>query len=134
MKSCRTYLLPSALIPGAAVGMTAWILRHLGFLIGLFIQADEGDKFDFAEIFSQTMDASLSLHLWIPLLCGGLFFGICLGIAALIQQKGARIALCVIAGILLFLLSLTACLALTRVNDIRFCHLPGKLIPLMDKL
>ena len=126
--------LPAILIPTASVGLTAWILRHLGFFIGLFIESGEGDKFDFAEIFSQTQDASLTLHWIIPLLCGALFYSVSLGLSATIKKRTLRVATRVLAWILLFLAALVACLAFTRVNDIRFCHLLGKLIPLVDKL
>ena len=49
MKTCKCRLLPAApslLIPIASIGLSAWILRHLGFLVGLFIESGEGDKFD----------------------------------------------------------------------------------------
>ena len=136
-KLSRSYLPPAlcaAAIPAVSLGLTAWILRHLGFLVGLFVQAGEGDKFDFAEIFSQTRDADLTLHMWFPLLCGVLFCGAVMGLAVLVKNRVLREALGVVVWILLFLAALGACLALTRVNDIRFCHLLGKLIPLMDKL
>ena len=137
MNQTKRFLLPAAtslLIPTAAVGLTAWILRHLGFLVGLFVDAGEGDKFDFAEIFSQTRDASLSLHWILPLLCGVLFYGISLWFSTWIKAKALRAALNILAWFLLFLTALVVCLAFTKVNDIRFCHLLGKLIPLMDKL
>lgn len=134
MKHRLRHLLPSVLIPVASIGLTAWILRHLGFLVGLILQADEGDKFDFATIFSQTRDAGLALHIWIPLLCGVLFYGSVMGMAAVVRHRSLCRALCILAWVLLFLVALGACLTLTRVNDIRFCHLLGKLIPLMDKL
>ena len=125
---------PSLLIPIASIGLSAWILRHLGFLVGLLIESGEGDKFNFAEIFNQTQDASLTLHWILPLLCGVLFYGICSSLSAIIKKGVLRVAPSVLTWILLFLAALVACLAFTRVNDIRFCHLLGKLIPLMDKL
>ena len=137
MKTCKCRLLPAApslLIPIASIGLSAWILRHLGFLVGLFIESGEGDKFDFAEIFSQTRDAGLTLHWILPLLCGVLFYGASLGLSAIIKKRALRVAPGILAWILLFLASLVSCLAFTRVNDIRFCHLLEKLIPLMDKL
>lgn len=136
-KLFRNYLPPALCaitIPAVSLGLTAWILRHLGFLVGLFVQAGEGDTFDFAEIFSQTRDADLALHIWIPLLCGVLFCGAVLGLAVLVKNRVVRGGLCVVVWILLFTVALVACLAFTWVNDIRFCHLLGKLIPLMDKL
>ena len=137
MNVTKRFLLPAApslLIPTAAIGLTAWILRHLGFLVSLFVQSDEGDKFDFAEIFSQTQNAALTLHWILPLLCGALFYGLSLGLSAIIKKRSIRLVPSVLAWILLFLAALISCLAFTRVNDIRFCHLLEKLIPLMDKL
>ena len=137
MNQTKRFLLPAApslLIPTISIGLTAWILRHLGFLVGLFVSSGEGDKFDFAEIFSQTQDAALMLHWILPLLCGALFYGISLGLSSIVRRRAIRVALSILAGILLFLAALVACMALTRVNDIRFCHLLEKLIPLMDKL
>ena len=125
---------PTLLIPAAAIGMTAWILRHLGFLVGLLVDTGEGDKFDFAEIFSQTRDADLTLHWILPILCGALFYGISLGLSTIVRKKAHRVVPGILSWCLLFLAALVACLAFTQVNDIRFCHLLGKLIPLMDKL
>ena len=137
MNEIKRRLLPAAsslLIPTVSIGLTTWILRHLGFLVGLFVEPGEGDKFDFAEIFSQTQDAALTLHWILPLLCGALFYGASLGLSSIVRRRAIRVALSILAGILLFLAALVACMALTRVNDIRFCHLLEKLIPLMDKL
>lgn len=66
----RRPAVPSLLIPIAAIGLSAWILRHLGFPVGLFVESGEGDKFDLAEIFSQTRDAALTLHWILPLSMG----------------------------------------------------------------
>ena len=137
MNGTKRFLLPAApslLIPTTAIGLTAWILRHLGFLVSLFVESDDGDKFDFAEIFSQTQNAALTLHWILPLLCGALFYGLSLGLSAIIKKRSIRLVPSVLAWILLFLAALISCLAFTRVNDIRFCHLLEKLIPLMDKL
>ena len=133
----RRYIPPTlcaVTIPAVSMGLTAWILRHLGFLVSLFAESGEGDKFDFAEIFRQTLDADLTIHPWIPLLCGVLFWGAALGASVTIKGRVLRGGLCAAVWLLLFVTALIVCLALTRVNDIRFCHLLGKLIPLMDKL
>ena len=137
MNEIKRRLLPAAsslLIPTVSIGLTTWILRHLGFLVGLFVEPGEGDKFDFAEIFSQTQDAALTLHWILPLLCGALFYGASLGHSVIIKKRTICAVPGILAWILLFLAALVTCLAFTRVNDIRFCHLLEKLIPLMDKL
>ena len=125
---------PSLIIPIAAIGLTACILHNLGFIVGLFVDSGEGDKFDFVEIFSQTHGAALSLHWIIPLLCGALFYGISLGCSAWIKNKPLRTASGILSWSVVFLIALITCLSLTKVNDIRFCDLLQKLIPLLDKL
>ena len=127
-------IIPSLLISVGAIGLTACILRNLGFLVGLLVDSGEGDKFDFVAIFSQTQDAALSLHWIVPLLCGALFYGISVGLSVWIKKRPLRVALSTLAWSVVFLIAFICCLALTNVNDIRFCDLLQKLIPLLDKL
>ena len=112
----------------------ALLLFNLGGIIAIFIPSDENAKFDFALIFDQLSDASLSLHWVLPLIVA-LFFGFLIYfVCKKVKRKLAIGVIVSVAFIVLFLLSLFSSLMLTSVNGIRFCDLLSKLIPLIDKL
>ena len=127
-------LVPAVIITVTALCLSILFLRNLGFLIGLFVKSGAGSKFDFVQIFNQTKDAHLTVHFPIPLFCGIAFYFTYTKMITNIKSTPLRVASSIIIGVLLFTIALVACIALTRVNGIRFWQLLDKLLPLMDKL
>ena len=128
------FCLPGAFITIIPLVAASCLLRNLGAIVGAFVQADEGDKFDFANIFSQTQDAELSLHVLIPLMLGILFLAIRFFLISKIKTKIYRVSLTCILFLVFLLIAVICSLLMTRVNGIRFVELLEKLLPLIDKL
>lgn len=114
--------------------LVALLLFNLGGIIAIFIPSNENAKFDFALIFEQLSDASLSLHWVLPLIIASLFGFLMFLVCKKVKRKLVVGIIVSIAFSILFFLSLFSSLMLTSVNGIRFCDLLSKLIPLIDKL
>ena len=114
--------------------LVALLLFNLGGIIAIFIPSDENAKFDFALIFEQLSDASLSLHWVLPLIIASLFGFLMFLVCKKVKRKLVVGIIASIAFGILFFLSLFSSLMLTSVNGIRFCDLLSKLVPLIDKL
>lgn len=127
-------VLAGVLIMNAPGFITMLLLRNLGGLVGRFVESGPDDKFDFAGIFAQTEDARLTVHWILPVLLGILFFIVVFRFFAGIERRAVGFALMLILFLILFGIALVCSLALTRVNDIRFCDLLAKLLPLLGKL
>lgn len=112
-----------------AVLSAALVLRHLGAIVEIL--AGSGGDIDFAHIFGQTSDASITPHLLLPLIyfwCFAVFY-------TKHHPHGAvKIIGCILAGSLCFLVACVCALLLTRVNGIRFIHLLRALIPMLGAL
>ena len=127
-------LLPSACIALLPIGAAAVIVRNLGWLIGRFIESDEGATYDFARIFEQTSDAELRFFVILPLLFGAIFGAVEIFAFSRVKRRGLRVVLRIVLFFLLFVASFLCSLLLCEVNGIRLCDLLGKLLPLIDKL
>lgn len=106
--------------------MLAWItLCSLGDIFGgLSSLIGEDTAKMLSDIFSQTKQAKIGLHVLLPLVAAGLLFAACFYSKS---TCGSRV-LTIIAALLIFLLIYVAALLLSRVNDIRFFDLVRSLI------
>lgn len=105
------------------------VLRNLGMIVGLLLGS--GGDIDFARIFTQIKDASITPHVILPLLCFG---GFSMLYAKRQPQSVGRIVGCAFVGVLCFFVAFVSALLLTRVNGIRFIHLLKALIPMLGAL
>ncbi len=126
--------LPSVFIVVVPIITSALILSNLGWLVGLFVESSSEDKFNFARIFEQTKDARLSLHCLLPIVLGVLFYIICFYLPQRIKNKGLYRFVKIFVFVLLLMVAIICALMFARVNDVRFCDLLSKLLPLIDKL
>lgn len=122
------------LIAAAPVFASCLLLRELGRLVGLFVDAPAEDGLDFVRIFSQTRHARLTPHVLIPLVLCVLFSILCIYALSRIRRTAPRLTLLLLLLIVLSTVSLVCSLLLTRVNGIRFIDLLRQLLPLIDKL
>ena len=132
----QIWLCASALLGGTFFSIFAavFVLRNLGEVVGIFVEADGDAAFDVVRIFEQTRVAEIAPHWLLPLLLSVAYA------FALWRffPKAKAFALPVFLWTVLFALLLAVCFAfslmLTRVNGIRFCDLLSKLLPIIDKL
>ncbi len=127
-------LLPSACIALLPIGAAALFVRDLGWIIGRFVESQEGAKYDFARIFEQTREAELSFFWLLPLLFGVLFALAETFAFSRIKRRGVRITLEAVLILLLLLAAFLCSVLLCEVNGIRLCDLIGKLLPIIDEL
>ena len=121
--SKRKQLVTSSVLCAALVALglflAALTLRSLGDIFGgLASLLGENTASTMCAIFSQTKHADLALHWFIPVLAAALLFWLCCRVHT---KKGYL--LCILCGILAFLVIYLSALLLTRVNDIRFIDL-----------
>ena len=126
--------LPSFAILTLSTLSTKLFLRNLGVILAMLLPADENAEFDFPLIFEQLRDASISLHLWVPLACAAGFGLLAFWVFKRGKNRIAGYITVPLSFITLFLVAFFSLLLLTSVNGIRFCDLLSKLIPLIDKL
>jgi hypothetical protein len=134
IRKALSVVLPAFVSFTLSILAVSLFLCNLGTIIGAFIPSNENAKFDFARIFEQLRDASLSLHWALPLVCSSLLGILLFLVYKRIKSKLAIGVIAFFAFAVLFLLSFISSLMLTSVNGIHFCDLLSKLIPLIDKL
>ena len=110
------------------------VLRNLGGIVGMLVEADADAAFDFARIFEQTKDASIAPHWLLPLLTFGAYALALLRFFRGAKRSAARFLLCAVPFVLLLAFGFACSLMLTRVNGIRFCDLLGALLPVIGRL
>ncbi len=132
----QIWLCVSALLGGMILSTFAavLVLRNLGGLIGMFVEADADAAFDFVRIFEQTKDAQIAPHWLFPLLLFGTYAFALLRFSPRATRSALHIILWVILFVLLLTVGFACSLMLTRVNDIRFCDLLAALLPVIGKL
>ncbi len=128
----QIWLCMSALLGGTIISVFAAVLvvRNLGGLVGMFIEADANAAFDFVCIFEQTKNAQITPHWFSPLL----LFGIYTFALWYFSPRTKHIILWIILFVLLLTVGFACSLMLMRVNDIRFCDLLAALLPVISKL
>ncbi|MBR5313085.1 MAG: hypothetical protein IKU40_09405 [Clostridia bacterium] len=122
------YVLLTALLLTILCGsFTATVIRSVDNILARLAE-DDRSLSTFVTVFSALDSAVLEVHSLIP---GLLAFIFSLGVGMIVRigrkKGGVRFAVClilaVIAGILLFIVSLAVSILLTEVNDIRFADL-----------
>ncbi len=114
--------------------MSELFIRNLGWLIGVFIKTDEGDRIDYSRIFEQLRDAELHFPLFIAVIIGAVFCLACLVLFGKIKSNGMRITFEIFLFLLLFVACFVFSVLFCEVNSIRFCDLLTELLPIIDKL
>ena len=122
------YVVLAALLLTILCGsLTATVIRSVDNILARLAE-DDRSLSTFVTVFSALDSAVLEVHSLIP---GLLAFIFSLGVGMIVRigrkKGGVRFAVClilaVIAGILLFIVSLAVSILLTEVNDIRFADL-----------
>ncbi len=134
-KRCLLCACISALGVLVSVVLSVLILKNLGNIIGIFAESptQEGE-FDFAEIFSQTAPASISVHFTVPVLIFAAY-GVLL---ARFFPKGRflipKACMWALYGIVCALAAFSACVLLSKVNGIRTIDVISSLLPMIEHL
>lgn len=127
-------LFTSAIFAVSSAVFTSLLLRNLGAIVGMFVEAESGAEFDFALIFEQTKNAELSFFWLVPLLLGALLYIADKILFYKIESKRVRGGLKYFFFFSFLFSSYLLTLLFTKVNDVRFIDLLYKLVPLIDKL
>ena len=132
----QIWLCISALLGGTILSTFAavLVLRNLGDLIGMFVEADADAAFDFVSIFEQTKNAQIAPHWLFPLLLFGTYAFALWRFSPIAKQSALHIILWTILFVLLLTVGFACSLMLTRVNDIRFGDLLAALLPVIGSL
>ncbi len=132
----QVWLCVSALLGGMILSTLAavLVLRNLGGLVGMLVEADADAAFDFARIFEQTKDARIAPHWLSPLLLFGAYAFALWRFSPRVKRSALHVILWGILFAVLLAVGFACSLMLTRVNDIRFCDLLAALLPVIGKL